>query len=188
MYRLMTWKKQLTVPNILTTLRLLAIPVMAWCIYSDYNRYYTFLIFAAIWLTDCIDGYIARHFNQVSDLGKVLDPLVDKLFQLTTATMMFVVGKLPLWVPIFMFAKEVVMIVGGAILWHRRTVVNSQWFGKLATVLFAAAFASLFFLPHEKSYLSNYIFVVPIAASALALVKYAFFYLDSLWRHRAKDS
>ncbi len=168
------WKEQLTIPNILTILRLVCIPWMAIEIYR--SKGYSPLsagLFLGIWLTDILDGWIARQFNQVSDVGKVLDPLVDKIFQLTTAVMMALVGRLPLWVPICLLAKELVMVAGGIALWRKKVVVSSRWYGKLATVLLAACFAVLFFLPERLLWLNHYLFILPVAISYYSLFSYA---------------
>lgn len=163
-----------TVPNILTLIRLLAIPVLAYLIYAgdEYNTV-AFIMFAAIWLTDLLDGFIARHFNQMTEFGKLFDPLVDKLFQFVTAIMMFVVGKLPLWVPIIIFIKELLMIIGSSLILRKKeTVVFAEWFGKLGTLLFVAAFASLFFLTREQRWLGAYIFIAPVIWSLYACFRY----------------
>jgi cardiolipin synthase (CMP-forming) len=162
-------------PNILTLIRFLAIPVLACLILAgdDYNLV-AFFLFAFIWLTDMLDGYIARHYNQITEFGKLFDPLVDKVFQLTTAVMMFVVGKLPLWVPIAIFLKEMLMIIGSAVLLKKaRTVVFAQWFGKIGTALFVLAFAVLFFLTREWRWLADYIFILPVGWSFYACLRYA---------------
>lgn len=170
----MDWKKQITVPNILTLLRLACIPWMAREIYASqgYSKLSAGL-FLGIWFTDVLDGWIARHFNQVSDVGKLLDPLTDKIFQVTTAVMMCVVGRLPIWVPVFMISKELIMIVGGAFLFKRKYVVSAKWYGKLTTVLIALAFCIIFFLPPDKVYLSSYLFIAPITMMIFSLINYA---------------
>ena len=164
----------ITVPNILTFIRLLAIPVLARLIYigQPYDLL-AFIMFLGIWLTDMLDGYIARKYNQITEFGKLFDPFVDKLFQLTTAIMMCIVGKLPLWVPLVMAIKELAMILGGALLLRRfDKVVPARWYGKVATVLFVFAFASLFFLPQDYYWLANYIFILPMFFSLYAYVGY----------------
>ncbi len=120
----------------------MAIPVLAYLIDAgDAYNTMAFLMFVAIWMTDALDGYIARHYNQISEFGKLFDPLVDKLFQFTTAVMMFIVGRLPLWVPLFIFIKEILMIIGSAVLFRKtKLVVFAEWYGKIGTVLFVAAF------------------------------------------------
>jgi cardiolipin synthase len=163
-----------TVPNILTLVRFLAIPVLASLIFAgdEYNLV-AFVLFAAIWMTDMLDGFIARRFNQITEFGKLFDPLVDKIFQLMTAIMMYVVGKLPLWVPLIIFFRELLMVAGSLLLLKRNeTVVFSQWYGKVGTILFVLAFAALFFLTGSQRYLANYIFILPVAWSLYACFRY----------------
>jgi CDP-diacylglycerol--glycerol-3-phosphate 3-phosphatidyltransferase len=163
-----------TIPNYLTTLRLFAIPFMAWFIYAGpaYNVV-AFVFFVAIWLTDMLDGFIARHYNMTSDFGKVFDPFVDKLFQLTTAVTMHLSGRLPVWVPIFIFVKEFMMVIIGYLLLRRhKVIVQARWYGKLATVLFVIAFAILFLLPPQDAGWAKYIFIVPIGWALVAYLLY----------------
>ncbi len=177
---------ELTVPNLLTLIRFLAIPVLAYLMLKG-DKYNTvaFILFLSIWFTDMLDGYIARHFNQISEFGKLFDPLVDKLFQFTTAVMMFLIGKLPLWVPIFIFAKEILMIVGSAILLRKQElVVFAKWYGKLATVLFVMAFAALFFLPPGRADLASYLFILPVGWSLYAYIRYGIAYLFPFLRRK----
>jgi len=170
-----------TIPNILTTVRLLAIPFMAVFIHAsgrpgEEGHSYSvaaFCFFVGIWFTDAADGFIARHFNQISDFGKIYDPFVDKLFQFTTAFMMFLIGRLPLWVVIFILVKEAAMILGGAyILQKHRIVSHSRWYGKLSTVFFVIALASVFFVPHDLRYITNFIFIPPVLMSSFATICY----------------
>lgn len=169
-------KKQLTIPNLLTLLRLIGIPFMAYLIYRDARPIAAFVLFAAIWSTDCLDGYIARRYHQVSDVGKIMDPAVDKLFQLTTAVMMCWVGRLPLWVPLFIFFKEILMVIGGAVLLKQKTVVSAEWFGKVTTGLFVLAFSCLFFLPPEQLHWANALFILPCLCSLYSLFRYTWRY------------
>ena len=168
-----------TVPNILTTLRLIAVPAMAWFIYTsgkpgkDHFRIIAFVFFISIWITDVVDGFIARRFDQVSDFGKIYDPFVDKVFQFTTALMMLIVRRIPPWVVIFMLIKEVIMILGGAyLLQTKRVVVHSKWYGKATTVLFVTALASMFFVPDEMRQISSYIFILPACMASFSLIAY----------------
>jgi len=174
-----------TIPNILTAIRLFAIPFMAVFIHAsgrpgEKGHYYSilaFCFFAGIWLTDAADGFIARRFNQVSEFGKIFDPLVDKLFQFTTALMMLLIGRIPLWVVIFIVVKEMIMIVGGTYLLKKhKIVVHSKWYGKLSTVLFVLALASVFFIQHDFPdnwcLITNLVFVLPVLMSSYATVCY----------------
>lgn len=170
-----------TVPNILTTIRLAAIPFMAVFIYmsgqsgEEGNRFsvLAFCFFAAIWVTDMLDGYIARHFNQISDFGKIYDPFVDKLFQFTTAFVLFLINRIPLWVVLFIIIKEVIMLLGGAYLLQKKSVVvHSKWYGKASTVLFVIALASIFFIPASYLMVIHFVFIPPVLMSTFATVCY----------------
>ncbi len=175
------WKKQLTIPNGLSLVRLAMIPLMAsYILNREQIRTTGFVLFLLIWMTDALDGFIARTFDQVSDLGKVLDPLVDKIFQITTSVCLFLVHRLPLWVPLIMLAKELLLVLGGAILFRRRdVVVGAQWFGKLTTILLVIAFSFAMLLREEYIYLIPYIFIVPVSFSIFSLLSYVKYYLDA---------
>ena len=170
-----------TVPNILTTIRLAAIPFMAVFIYmsgqsgEEGNRFsvLAFCFFVAIWVTDMLDGYIARHFNQISDFGKIYDPFVDKLFQFTTAFVLFLINRIPLWVVLFIIIKEVIMLLGGAYLLQKKSVVvHSKWYGKASTVLFVIALASIFFIPASYLMVIHFVFIPPVLMSSYATIRY----------------
>jgi cardiolipin synthase (CMP-forming) len=179
----MKLKDVLTVPNLLTLIRLLAIPVLAVLICSgdEYNLV-AFILFILIWLTDFLDGFIARRFNQISEFGKLFDPFVDKLFQLTTAVAMYRMDKLPYWVPLFIFIREMIMILGGLIIFRKQeVVVFAKWYGKVATALFVLAFAVLFFLKSGQTELAGYIFLVPAAVSVYAYIRYGLSFIK-LWQ------
>lgn len=178
----MKLKMEWTIPNILTTVRLFAIPFLGVFIFASKDgntnsstfSMIAFAFFAAIWITDAADGYIARRFNMTSDFGKIYDPFVDKLFQFTTAFMMLMIGRIPLWVVVFILVKEIIMILGGAyFLQQRKLVVHSKWYGKASTVLFVMALAALFFLREDTLYLAHFIFMPPVLMSSYATVRYA---------------
>ncbi len=188
-----TW----TIPNILTTIRLAAIPFMAGFIHASgrpgeeghFFSIVAFCFFVGIWLTDAADGFIARHFNQISEFGKIYDPFVDKLFQFTTAFMLFLIGRMPLWVVIFIIAKETVFILGGAYLLQKHRVVSySRWYGKLSTVIFVLAFAVVFFVPYEMRYITNFIFIVPVMMSTYATVRYGISMLKDIAKASGSES
>lgn len=166
------FKSQLTIPNILTLLRLLVIPYLVYLIVQDTRHGFAFLCFTAIWMTDVLDGYIARNYNQISDLGKVFDPLVDKLFQIATALAFVYIQKLPVWALVTLFIKEVLLTIGSVMLWNRKTVVSAHWYGKITTFLYVVAFSILFFLPREEKIWQHLIFVLPTLLSYYSLISY----------------
>ena len=133
-----------TIPNLLSVIRILLIPVFAYLFYND-EKIMAVVVLAISGLTDTFDGQIARKFNQISALGKVLDPVADKLTQITIAVMLFIDFKTaenPIinalgWVFLVFLIKEAVMIVGGLImlLLNIRPGAAEFW-GKAATVVF----------------------------------------------------
>ncbi len=129
-----SWKWN--VPNVLSLFRLVLVPFIA----VTYMRGQTLMAVIALIVsgaTDVIDGFVARHFNQITDLGKILDPLADKLTQITVALCLTFryLELLPLL--IICVVKELCQMVGGLLLLGKDDVIRgSKWFGKLATVLF----------------------------------------------------
>ena len=126
------------IPNILTIIRFLLIPFIVFFIFSN-QFILAFVFFTISGITDVADGFIARKFNLVSNFGKLMDPLADKLTQIATLTSLVIVNIIPLWILIIVLVKEFIMIVGASFLYGKDVVVYSRWYGKLATVLFYVA-------------------------------------------------
>ena len=126
------------VPNTLTIIRFLLIPFIVACIFNG-NFIAAFIIFTISGITDIADGFIARKFNLVSNFGKLMDPLADKLTQISTLASLAIIHIIPIWILIIVLIKEFIMIVGASFLYGKDVVVYSRWYGKLATVLFYLA-------------------------------------------------
>jgi cardiolipin synthase len=126
----------LTVPNGLTLVRLLCIPLFVWLVAKPHHSgwYAAALLLGVLGLTDWVDGYVARHWGQVSTMGKVLDPLADRLLLVVAAVSIIVIGALPTWVAVGVVSREV-LVAGGfllvAVLGGRR--MDVQWAGKAGT-------------------------------------------------------
>ena len=139
------FKGSLTIPNLLTVIRIILVPVFAVLFYRGYFYWAVFVLFLS-GLTDFLDGKIARRFNQISDLGKILDPIADKLTQITIAVMLFFEFRKPeagdtlklfSWVFLLFLAKEGFMLVGGAYMLSRGIRPGaSEILGKVATFVF----------------------------------------------------
>ena len=99
----------------------------------------TFILLTLSGLTDVLDGTIARKFNLITNFGKLMDPLADKLTQLAVLTTLAIKGIIPIWMIIVLAIKECAMIAGASFLYGKELVVSSKWYGKLATVLFYIA-------------------------------------------------
>jgi len=134
----------LNIPNILTILRIVLIPVFIALYYSGLTIP-AFAVYVTACATDAVDGYLARRLNQVTSFGKLMDPLADKLMQLSMMLCLASTGDLPWWALCVLLAKEIVMVIGGTLLFKRRdVVVMSNWSGKLATVLLILAILAIF--------------------------------------------
>ena len=126
------------VPNALTIVRFLLIPIILYFIFTG-NYLLGFVFFTISGLTDILDGTIARKFNLISNFGKLMDPLADKLTQISVLASLVIKNIIPIWILIIVIVKELVMIIGASFLYGKDVVVYSKWFGKLATVLFYIA-------------------------------------------------
>jgi CDP-diacylglycerol--glycerol-3-phosphate 3-phosphatidyltransferase len=136
-----------TIPNVLTILRMLLIPVFVVLFFKGYKMA-ALAVFCAASLTDMLDGYLARKLNQITDFGKLFDPLADKLMVLTAMVCQGIDGVFP-WIAIIIVAvKELVMVLGGVFMLKKDVVVYSNYVGKTAQVFFIASLILSFF--HEK--------------------------------------
>ena len=165
--------KILTIPNILSFTRLLMIPWFMWMYLVRDDSVGTALILLLSGFTDTIDGVIARRFNMISNLGKALDPLADKLTQITM--MACLVWRFPhMWLVLgALCAKELFMLVSSLIAIHRtEMVLPSDWHGKMTTAtLYTAMIAHLLF-PHMPSWISDGLIFLCTAMILLSGVLY----------------
>lgn len=99
----------LTVPNVITLVRLLCIPVFVWLLFGEDLRWQAALLMVGLGATDWVDGYVARRFGQVSNFGKMFDPTVDRLLMITGVGSIIIIGAVPLWFGLLVIAREVVM-------------------------------------------------------------------------------
>ncbi len=129
-------RKIFTIPNIISFVRIiLIIPFVLF--YNEKEYIYAGIVLVVSGVSDMFDGMIARKFNQITDLGKVLDPIADKL------TLIFVIVCLgstaPQIIPLIavLLVKEILMLIGGAVLVKRKIKPPAaKWYGKVATVIF----------------------------------------------------
>jgi len=129
-------KKILTIPNILSLLRLCLIPLMLWLYNFQQDYFGTLLVLLLSGATDIIDGIIARRFNMISDFGKAFDPIADKLTQM--AMLYCLVTRFPyMIIPLVLLViKEVLAAVMNLITIKKtKEVLGALWHGKLTTVL-----------------------------------------------------
>lgn len=129
-------KQVFTVPNLLSFLRLLLIPFIVWLYVGKQEYLWTLILIIFSLLTDIVDGFIARKYDVVTDFGKFIDPVADKLTQL--AVLFCLVTRFPLiWIPIIaLIIKEVLQFILRFIIFKMSgQIFSAEWHGKLATGL-----------------------------------------------------
>lgn len=166
------------VPNILSVCRILLIPVIVFSIVSG-NYLMALIVFTISSLTDIVDGYIARNFDAVTNVGKLLDPLSDKLTQISLIASLVWADVISGWILIVLLIKEFIMIAGAAFLYGKSVVVYSKWYGKLATVLiYFSIVVSLLcrqfnVISGVFINLSNLLYIIALSMTVFALLMYA---------------
>lgn len=160
----------MTVPNFLSIIRIILIPVFI--VFFSFELFYLAAVIVFIsGVTDTLDGFIARRFNQESDLGKLLDPIADKLMQLAMAVCASIkyIAVIPL-LAIF-FVKELLMLTGSIKLFKKiKKPVASKWYGKLATFAFYASMFLFLVIPHMLI-----VFQIMLVGVSSLLLIYAFY-------------
>lgn len=146
----------LTIPNMLSMLRLAMIPFIVW-LYLKCKRYdLAFVMMLLSGLTDTVDGWIARRFNMVTEVGKVLDPIADKLTQASMILCLAITSIEMRWLFGILTVKELIMGIMGLVVLKKTGSVNSaKWYGKLCTwILYATVMAYLVFpnMPRSVAY------------------------------------
>ena len=121
-------------------------------------------------LTDALDGIIARKFNQITALGKLLDPLADKLSLVTLLGLFVSDGQIPLWVLAIILVKEVTMVIGGGVALKRGVVVYALPIGKVTTVVFVLSIIARFL---ALTQIADTLLWISVALSMVALIWYA---------------
>ena len=167
------------VPNILTIFRFFLVPVFLVVFFSELaHRYW---VAAAVFLlagaTDVLDGRIARKYHLVSTFGEVMDPLADKCMQLAVIISLFWEGLVPLWAIVVIFGKELLMILGGVMLYFRRskTTIPANWYGKVVTCLVYATVLYLMFFPQTglfEDWVATALIFLTVAGTVFSLIMY----------------
>ncbi len=167
-------KDMWTIPNALTMLRLVLVPVFI-ALYMNGQPIPALAAFCVASITDFFDGYLARRLNQITNFGKLFDPLADKLMVLSALICHALKGVFPWAAVIITLAKELILVAGGAWLLKRKVVVSSNMYGKVATAVFIAALILGFFHAYFPApwHVDVWLVWVSVALSLAALVSYA---------------
>lgn len=198
------FKGCLTIPNLLSLLRIIVIPIFAYFFIKG-EAVLAIVMLALSGISDFLDGKIARKFNQVSDLGKVLDPVADKLTQITLAVLLFVsfnqasdeMLKAFSWVFLVFIVKELVMVVfGGIMLLLNLRPSAAEIYGKVATFAFYAIMILIVAFGPEAGMLREVMFELPktlmmilvVVSAILTLVAFVSYLPDTFRQFKEKFS
>lgn len=140
----------MNIPNLITMCRFVMIPFFFWS-YTANNFLVAAILFFAAGVSDMLDGMIARKFNLTSDLGKIIDPLADKLMQMCAVVMLALEFNQLIWLLVLLCAKEVAMIIGGfKLIKDKKEIMPSKWYGKVNTAIIFIFLSLLIWLGFGK--------------------------------------
>ncbi|MBQ4128452.1 MAG: CDP-alcohol phosphatidyltransferase family protein [Ruminococcus sp.] len=184
--------KALTIPNLICLIRILLItPFVVFFLDKEYVRAAVVIVISGI--SDCLDGFIARRFNQESELGKILDPLADKLTLLAVGVCLVVIEPYFLPIVIILVAKDLLMLIGSSRVVKKGIIVpKSKWYGKIGTVMFYVTVTFIVFFEMMKNAENPLIYIdektgmiismimlsLTAAMMIFALIMYTFTYRD----------
>lgn len=167
------------IPNIITCIRLCLIPVFCYFLWNN-NDLVAGIVFIIAALSDVVDGYLARKLNAISNFGKLADPFADKIMQISAIILLFLLGRLKVWIMIVLFAKDFILMLGGLLykLIYNITV-SSRWFGKIsALTLNVIIAASILFSLGTGT--TNILMVIAMCLQIASLVAYTVLSLINL--------
>ncbi|AHM58061.1 CDP-diacylglycerol/glycerol-3-phosphate 3-phosphatidyltransferase (plasmid) [Peptoclostridium acidaminophilum DSM 3953] len=159
------------IPNIITASRIPLAAIFV-ALFMDGRELQALIVLAFAGFTDLLDGFVARRLNLVSDTGKLLDPLSDKILAVSVLAALTIKGYVPLWVAAALAFKELLMIMLSSRLYAKNVVVQANMWGKLATFLIYVAVFSLFI---NKS-VGTAVLYIALGASLVALIQYVLKY------------
>ena len=165
----------LTIPNLLSVFRIVLIPFIMFSYFKG-NFTSAIVLTAISAFSDVIDGPIARHYNMISDLGKMLDPLADKLTEGALIICLISRYKLMICLLIVMIIKETCMVLMGLKAMQKDSINSARWYGKVCTVLLYATMGLLLLIPQMPRVIANGMILACIVVALFTLVMYIRFY------------
>ena len=172
------------IPNILSMIRLMLVPVFVYLFFAHYEKqiYLPLFVFAFAGMTDIIDGYLARRNNWITNLGKFLDPLADKLLQCSVLVCFMIKKIVPWWLAGMFILKELFMMCGALIVLKKiKVTVKSHWYGKFTTgVFYAIAFLVFIFQMCKIDINGTAALLLFVSALILAFFSMVMYILDTL--------
>ena len=169
-------------PNLLSLSRIIVLPPTIYYIsLGDEYFWYVFCFFIIIVLSDVFDGIVSRWLNQVTDLGKLLDPLADKVVIIAVGISLVLYREFPIWLLLILAVRDIIFISAGSwLLKKREVVVQSNIWGKLTTD-FLTLLAGFHLFPKSWGLFEyKYIpLIITIVLIAISTVSYALYYIQN---------
>lgn len=164
----------MNLPNLITILRILLIPFFIVALSYNYLGL-ALIIFVCSGLTDALDGFIARTFHQKTLIGAYLDPIADKLLLGTsfiTLTVLALPNQIPLWLTIFIISRDVIILLGIAILFMlgKKLVINPSFIGKSTTFFQILTIAMVLLFNYMEQSVPQYIILLSWITLALTAI------------------
>lgn len=178
------------VPNILSAFRIFLVPVFVTVFFlgGQYAHYWAAAVFLIAALTDFLDGYLARKYEHVTNLGKFLDPAGDKLMTLAMVICLSVEDIIPKWVPWFFIVKECLMVLGGIFYQQRisKDMLGANIIGKTATFALFCVGLSLMLFKIPRT-VATWLMVVTAGLALAAFISYCVMLVGILKSRKAKS-
>lgn len=174
----------MNIPNLLTTMRFILIPVFYFVYSSSINGNFeiAIIIFLVSGITDILDGYIARKYNMITKWGTLLDPLADKLMTITVLYCLSSNNILPNWIFFLILAKEVIMVAGGVRLLKYKEYIPAKYYGKITTFLIYIAIGIMIF----NKNIGIYILYAAMVMAIFAFLNYLKAFIDIAKKQKNK--
>lgn len=173
------------IPNILSVIRILMIPVIVWQMATG-NMFWAGVLLVISFLTDFLDGWLARHFDWTSDVGKVLDPAADKLTQVAVSITLIVVMRQYWWLFAFLIFKDVVMgLLGLWVIGKGVKMEGAQWTGKIATFMYYFTVVVIALFPGAPQWIVTTLLILVGVTALVAGLSYIPSF--NKYRHEAKE-
>ena len=172
----------MNIPNLLSAFRLILVPVFIVLYFNNHTA--ALVVFAIASATDILDGYIARRFKLITKLGAILDPIADKLMQLSVLVCLFYSQPqlYPLWALCILLGKEFLMCLGTLLLLKSGIVVSANIFGKSATVIISLCILVILIFGRTISVYVPLLALLASFAALCALVSYIISFYKNMKR------
>lgn len=171
----------LTIPNLISIFRILLLPLLVWQYCWEENYISSIIILLLSGISDIADGIIARKYNMVSDFGKIIDPIADKLTQCAMIGCLAVKYRILLLVSgVFVFEEAFLTLMSCFAMKKKNTVNGAKWYGKVNTIIIYSMIVLLVILPGISSTVVNVMAGVCMITMTLSFLLYVNFFKNIL--------